>query len=96
MDRVVGFSFDGASFTDKMNPFDQARAPTAVTTRKPGQRFNLGFTEKGRHEDTEGNVPYFMVAITCGKGVTAAEQYHDRINVETFSLFVCEYFASMF
>ena len=37
-----------------------------------------------------------MVAITCGKGVTAAEQYHDRINVETFSSFVCECFASMF
>ena len=96
MDRVVGFSFDGASFTDKMNPFDQTRAPTAVTRRKPGQRFNLGFTEKGSHEETGGNVVYFMVAITCGKGVIAAEPYHDRRDVEKFSSFVCEYFASMF
>ena len=86
----------GESFTDKINPFNQARAPTATTRSKPGQRFNLDFTEKGSHEETGGNVAYFMVAITCGKGVIAAEPYRDRRDVEKFSSFVCECFASIF
>ena len=33
----VGFYFDRASFTHKMNPFDQARALRAMVWRKPGQ-----------------------------------------------------------
>ena len=37
-----------------------------------------------------------MAAIAYGKGVIAAEQYHDRINAESFSSFICEHFASMF
>ena len=37
-----------------------------------------------------------MAAITYGKSVTAAEQYHGIINAEKFSSFGCKYFASMF
>ena len=37
-----------------------------------------------------------MTAIAYGKGVIAAEQYHGRINAETFSSFVREHFARMF
>ena len=92
----VGFYLDGASFTHKMNPFDQARAPRAMMWRKPGQGLDFGFTAKGSHEGTGGSVAHFMAAIAYGKGVIAAEQYFGRINADTFSSFVREHFASMF
>ena len=92
----VGFYLDGASFTHKINPLDQARASRALAWRKPGQGFDFGFTGNGNHEGTGGNVAHFMAAIAYGKGVIAAEQYHGRINAEKFSSFVRENFASMF
>ena len=92
----VGFHLDGASFTHKMNPSDQARAPRAMAWRKPGQGFDFGSTGKGSHESTGGNVSNFMAATAYGKGVIAAEQYHGRINAEKFSSFVREHCASMF
>ena len=92
----VGFYLGGASFTHKMNPFDQARASRAMTWRKPGQGFDFGFTGKESHEGTGGTVAHFMAEIAYGKGVIAAEQYHGRINVEKFPSFVREHFASMF
>ena len=45
---------DGASFTQKMNPFDHARALRAMVWRKPGQGLDLGFTAKGSHEGKGG------------------------------------------
>ena len=50
----VGFYLHGGSFTQKMNPFDHARAPRAMVWRKPGQGLDLGFTAKGSHEGTGG------------------------------------------
>ena len=75
----VGFYLDGASFTQKMNPFDHARALRAMVWRKPGQGLDLGFTAKGSHEGTGGIVAHFMAAIAYGKEVIAAEQYFGRI-----------------
>ena len=92
----VGFYLEGASFTHKMNPFDQARAVRAMAWRKSGQGFDFSFTGKGSHEGTGRTVAHFMTAIAYRKGVIAAEQYHGRINNEKFSSFVCEHFASMF
>ena len=92
----VGFYLDGASFTHKTNPFDQARAPRAMIWRKPGQGLDFGFTAKGSHEGTGGSVAHFMAAIAYGKGVIVAEQYFGRINADIFSSFVREHFASMF
>ena len=92
----VGFYLDGASFIHKMNPFDQARAPRAMVWRKPGQGLDFGFTAKGSHEGTGGSVAHFMAAIAYGKGIIAAEQSFGRINADTFSSFVSDYFASMF
>ena len=63
---------------------------------QPGQGFDFGFFGKGSHKGTGGTVAYFMTAIAYGKGVTAAEQYHGRINTEKFSPSVREHFASMF
>ena len=79
-----------------MNPFDQARSPRTMAWRKPGQGFDFCFTRKGSHEGTGGTVAHIMAAIAYGKGVIAAEQYHDRINTEKFSSFVREHFASTF
>ena len=92
----VGFYLDEASFTHKMNPVDQVRAPRAMAWRKPGQGFDFGFTGKECHEGTGGTVAHFMAAIAYGKGVIAGEKYHGRINAEKFSSFVREHFASMF
>ena len=64
--------------------------------RRPDQGLNFGFTAKGSHEGTGGNVDHFMTAIPCGKGVVIAEQYCDRIDAEKFSSFIYEHFASMF
>ena len=92
----VGFYLDGASFTHKMSPFDQATAPRAMAWGKPGRGFDFGFTGKGSHAGTGETVAHFMAAIAYGKGVIAAEQYHGRMNAEKFSSFVREHFASMF
>ena len=92
----VGFYFNGASFTHKMNPFDQTRAPRTMVWRKPGQGLDFGFTAKGSHEGTGESVAHIVVAIAYGKGVIAAEQYFGRINADTYSSFVHEHFASVF
>ena len=91
----VGFYFDGASFSHKINPFDQAGAPRFIRRRKPGRGFNFGFTEKGSHEEIGGNIVYFNAAIAYAMGITSAERYHVIIDAENFSFFVREYFASM-
>ena len=92
----VGFYLDGASFTHKTNPFDQARAPRAMVWRKPEQGLDFGFTAKGSHEGTGASVAHFMAAIAYGKGAIVADQYFKRINADTFSSFVRENFAIMF
>ena len=76
------------------NSFDQARALRAMMWSKPGQVLDFGFTAKGIHEGTGWSVTHFMMsAIAYGKDVIAAEQYFGRINVDSFSPFVCEHFA---
>ena len=92
----VEFDLVGASFTQKTNPFKQARAPKAMAWKRPGQGFHFGFTRKGSQKDTGGTVAQFMTVIAYGKGESGAEQYHGRINAERFSSFVRDYFASMF
>ena len=75
-----------------MNLFD----PRAMVWRKPGQGLGFGFTAKGSHEATGGSVSHFMAAIAYRKGVIATDHYFRRINADTVSSFVHEYFASMF
>ena len=70
----VGFYWDGTNFTDKITPFEQARAPRAMAWRKPGQGIDFGFTGKGGDKDTGENFAHFMAAVAYGKGVIAAEQ----------------------
>ena len=70
----LGFYWDGTNFTDKITPFEQARAPRAMAWRKPGQGIDFGFTGKGGDKDTGENFAHFMAAVAYGKGVIAAEQ----------------------
>ena len=70
----VGYYLDGASLTHKINLFDQAIVPRALSWKKPGQGFDFGFTEKASHEDTGGTVANFTGTIGYGKGVFAEEQ----------------------
>ena len=43
----VEFYLDGASFTHKdSSPFGQARAPSALACKRPGQGSDFGFTGK--------------------------------------------------
>ena len=86
---------DGASFTHKMNPFDQARAPRIMVWRKSGRGLYFNFIGKGSHQGT-GRSVHFMAAIAYGNGVVPAEQYFGRINADTLSSFVHELFASIF
>ena len=79
-----------------MNPFNQVRAPRTMAWKKPEQRCDFGFNEKGSHEGTGGTVARFVAGIAYGKGVIAAEQYHGRINAEKLSSFVRKHFPSMF
>ena len=90
------FYLDRASFTHKMNHFDQVRAPRAMVWRIPGQGLDFCCTAKGSHEGTGRSVAHVMTAIAYGKEVIAAEQYFGSINGATFSPFVYEHFASMF
>ena len=76
--------------------FDQTRAPTAMTWKKPGQRFDFGFTGKNNHEGTRGDADHFMAVIIYRNVVIAVEQYHGRINTEVFSSFFCEHFYQHF
>ena len=47
LEEAIGFYLDGARFTQKINPFDQARTPRAMAWIKPGQVFYFSFTGTG-------------------------------------------------
>ena len=47
VEEAIGFYLDGASFTQKINPFDRARTPRAMAWIKPGQVFYFSFTGTG-------------------------------------------------
>ena len=75
------------------NLFDKARALRAIVWKKSVQGLDVCVIAKGSYEET--GRWHFMAAISYGKWVTAAEQYFGKNNADTFSSFVCEYFATM-
>ena len=52
--EIVGFYLDRASFTHKMNPFYQARAPRAMVWRKTEQGLDFGFSTKETMKEQDG------------------------------------------
>ena len=60
----IGFYLDGGTFTCKINPFYEARAPRAMVWRKPGQGLDFGFTRRGSQEETGWRGEQFSAAIS--------------------------------
>ena len=92
----IGFYLDGASFTHKYNPCDQAMAPKTMIWRRPNERLKFGLTAKGNHEGNGGKQAHFMVAISYNRGVVLCEQYMGRLNGEFFADFIRSEFPAVF
>lgn len=92
----VSFYLDGVSFTHKYNPSDQARAPKTMAWRRPNEGLKYKCTAKGSHEGTGGKVAHFFAAIVYGKRVVLCEQYHRKLNGQSFANFVREHFPRLF
>ena len=52
----IGFYFDGASWTYKSNPCDQARSTTAIAWHKKSESLGLKCTTKGKKEGSGGKL----------------------------------------
>ena len=92
----VSFYLDGVSFTHKFNPADQARAPKTIAWRRPNEGLKYKCTAKGSHEGTGGKVAHFFAAIAYGKGIVLCEEYHGKLNGQSFANFVREHFPRLF
>ena len=84
----IAFYLDGASFTHKYHPLDQAQAPQTRIWRRQSERLKFGMTAKSNHEGVGGRQAHFMVGIGYGRGVVLCEQYEGRLNGEKFAEFV--------
>ena len=93
----IAFYLDGASFTHKYEPLDQAQAPKTMIWRKAhDERLKFGLTTKGSHEENRGKVAHFFVAIGYSKGVLLCEQYFGRLNGKMFADFIRDEFPKTF
>ena len=92
----ICFYLDGVSFTHKYNPSDQARAPKTMAWRRRNEGLKYKCTTKGSHEGTGGKVAHFIAAIAHGKGMVLCEQYHGKLNDQSFANFVREHFPGLF
>ena len=84
----IAFYLDGASFTHKYHPLDQAQAPKSRIWRRQNERLSFGLTAKSNHEGTGGTQAHFLVGIGYEKGVVFCEQYEGRLNGQKFADFV--------
>ena len=84
----ISFYLDGVSFTHKLNPSDQARAPRTMAWRRHGEGLMFKRTGKGNHDCTCAKVAHFVAAIAYGKGVVLCEQFQGKLNGQTFSDFI--------
>ena len=53
-------------------------------------------TAKGNYEGTGAKVAHFVATIAYGKGVVLCEQFHGKLNRQTFSDFIHEQFPKAF
>ena len=83
----ICFYLDGVSFSHKYNPSDQARAPKTMAWRRRNEGLKYKCTTKGSHEGTGGKVVHFIAAIAHGKGMVLCEQYHGKLNGQSFTNF---------
>ena len=90
----ICFYLDGASFTHKYNPQDEARCHGSKAWKKASEAFEV--TAKGKKEGTGGRMASFYVAISYEKGVVMCEQYEGHINGRLFADIVKEKFPETF
>lgn len=90
----ISFYLDGKGFEFKVNPLDQARAPSAREWRQSGEGLKMRCVAKGKKEGSRN--ANFMVAISHGKGVVLCEQYFGAITGEKFGEIVKRCFPDTF
>ena len=92
----IGFYFDGASWTHKTNPCDQARSTTAMAWHKKSEGLALKCTTKGKKEGSGGKMVKVFVAIAYGHGAVLCEQYEEQLTGQFFADSVREHFENAF
>lgn len=92
----IGFYFDGASWTHKTNPSDQARSTTSMAWRRKSEGLSLNCTTKGKKEGSGGKMVKVFVAIAHGHGAVLCEQYEEQLTGQFFADFVKEHFQNTF
>ena len=92
----IGFYFDGASWTHKTNPCDQARSTTAMVWRKKSEGLALKCTAKGKKEGSGGKMVKVFEAIAYGHRAILREQYEEQLKGQFFADFVRERFENVF
>ena len=91
----VEFYLDGVSFAYKINPLDQARAPSGRIYRKKSEGLNQYCTAKGSKVGTGGKVAKFLVAISYDAGVVLCKEY-EHMTGQYFASFIDANFDQMF
>lgn len=94
--KEICFYLDGAGFTHKTNPCQNARRRNRKAWRKRNEGLSLYCTTAGSREGDGGKVAKFMVAIAYGRGVTMRQEYEATLNGKTFSEFVRQYLPPCF
>ena len=92
----IGFYFDGASWTYKTNPCDQARSTTAIAWHRKSEGSALKHTTKGKKEGSGGKKVKLFVAIADAHGAVLCEQYEEQLTGQFFVDFVIEHFENVF
>ena len=94
--KGISFYLDGAGFTHKVNPCENAARQGRKSWRKKSEGLSLFCTGAGNREGDSGRVAKFMVTIAYGKGVTLCEEYKEPLNGASFADFIRNYFPPCF
>ena len=90
----IAFYLDGVGFAHKSNPWQEARAISSMTWRKPSE--GLKVTTKGRKEGSGGRMANFFVAISHKHGVVMCKHHTWKVTGDTFAQLIREEFAGVF
>ena len=93
--QKIAFYLDGVAFAHKINPLDQARAPTGRIYRKKSEGLNQYCTAKGSKVGSGGKIVKFLVAISYNVGVILCEEY-EHMTGNFFASFIGQTFEQMF
>ena len=95
--RYVRFYFDGTSFVDKTNPYDQARTVKLRAWRRRNECLAQHCTSKGKKAEVKGKVVHFyFLAIAYKKGVICCDKYTKRLNGEFYESYIRKSFPKHF